>query len=140
MIFFVLINTAIFIMMSFVHVYWALSGNLGKSGVLPTLHDGNPVIDPGIIGTFAVAAAMGIFAFITVGDLGIYEAFIPHDVIKYATIVIGVIFMLRAMGDFKYMGFFKKIKGTHFARNDSSYFSPLCLYLGMSSIAIALLH
>jgi hypothetical protein len=138
MIFFVLINTAIVIMLSFVHVYWALSGNLGKSGVLPTLHDGKPVIEPGIVGTFAVAAALGIFAFITVGDLGIYVAFVPRDVTKYATIAIGIIFLLRAMGEFKYVGFFKSIKDTHFARNDSRYFSPLCLYLGLSSILIAL--
>lgn len=140
MIFFVLINTAIFIMMSFVHVYWALSGDLGKSGVLPTLHDGKPVIDPGIMGTFAIAAALGIFAFITVGDLGIYDAFIPHHFIKYATIVIGSIFLLRAMGEFNYVGFFKRIQGTHFARNDSRYYSPLCLYLGLSSIAIAVFN
>ncbi len=140
MIFFVLINTAFFIMMSFVHVYWALSGNLGKRGVLPTLHDGKPVINPGIVGTFAIAAFLGICAFITIGSLDIYDAFIPHAAIKYATLVITILFLLRAMGDFKYMGFFKKIKGTHFAKNDSRYFSPLCLFLGLGSIAILLLH
>lgn len=127
-------------MMSFVHVYWALNGHLGKSGILPTLHDGKPVIDPGIVGTFAVAAFLGICAFITIGSLDIYDAFIPNTVIKYATLVIAILFLLRAMGDFKYVGFFKKIKGTHFAKNDRLYFSPLCLFLGLSSVAIVLLH
>lgn len=127
-------------MLSFVHVYWALNGSLGKIGVIPTQNDGNPVFEPGIMGTFAVAAALGIFAFITAGDLGIYKAYLSNDFIKYATLIIGILFLLRAMGDFKYVGFFKSIKGTQFAKNDSRYFSPLCLYLGLSSIAIALLH
>lgn len=140
MIFFVLINTVIFIMLSFIHVYWAMDGNLGKEGVIPTLNDGNAVFEPGVVGTFAVAALLGIFAFITVGDMGIYEAFVPHNVIKYATVAIGILFLLRAMGDFKYVGFFKSIKGTLFAKNDNRYFSPLCLYLGISSMAIALYH
>ena len=140
MIFFVLINTAFFIMMSFVHVYLAMNGHLGRRGILPTLHDGKPVINPGIVGTFAIAAFLGICAFITVGSLDIYDAFIPHQVTKYATLVIAIVFLLRAMGDFNYMGFFKKIKGTHFAKNDSRYFSPLCLFLGLSSLAIVVLH
>jgi hypothetical protein len=140
MIFLVLINTAIFIMLSFVHVYWAMNGSLGKEGVIPTLNDGEAVFEPGIVGTFIVAAILGIFAFITTGSLGIFEAFLSNNFIKYVTLAIGILFMLRAMGDFKYVGFFKSIKETPFAKNDSRYFSPLCLYLGLSSIAIALLH
>lgn len=140
MIFLVLINTAIFIMLSFVHVYWAMNGSLGKEGVIPTLNDGEAVFEPGVMGTFIVAAILGIFAFITTGSLGIFEAFLSNNFIKYVTLAIGILFMLRAMGDFKYVGFFKSIKETPFAKNDSRYFSPLCLYLGLSSIAIALIH
>ncbi|MHA3788385.1 DUF3995 domain-containing protein [Flavobacterium hauense] len=140
MIFLVLINTAIFIMLSFVHVYWALNGSLGKNGVVPTQNDGKVLFEPGIMGTFIVAAILGIFAFITAGDLGIYEAYLSAGFIKYATLAIGILFLLRAMGDFKYVGFFKSIKGTLFAKNDSRYFSPLCLYLGLSSVVIALIQ
>jgi hypothetical protein len=117
-----------------------MNGSLGKEGVIPTLNDGEAVFEPGIVGTFIVAAILGIFAFITTGSLGIFEAFLSNNFIKYVTLAIGILFMLRAMGDFKYVGFFKSIKETPFAKNDSRYFSPLCLYLGLSSIAIALLH
>ncbi|RDI14652.1 DUF3995 domain-containing protein [Flavobacterium sp. AG291] len=140
MIFFILINTVIFIMLSFIHVYWAINGSLGKEDVIPTLPDGKAVFEPGIVGTFAVAALLGIFAFVTVGDLGIYNDYLSDDFIKYATLAIGILFLLRAIGDFKYVGFFKTIKETLFAKNDSRYFSPLCLYLGLSSIAIALIQ
>ena len=127
-------------MLSFVHVYWAMGGGLDHNGVIPTFPDGQPVFNPGIVGTFAVAAALGIFAFVTIGNLGIYDEYIPHALIKYATIIIGIIFLLRSMGDFKYVGFFKKIKGTLFAKNDSRYYIPLCLFIGASSIAVAILN
>jgi hypothetical protein len=139
MIFLVLINTAIFIMLSFVHVYWAMNGSLGKEGVIPTVNDSEAVFEPGILGTFAVAAVLGVFAFITTGNLGIFVSFLSNNFIKYFTLAIGILFIIRTVGDFKYVGFFKSIKGTPFAKNDSRYFSPLCLYLGLSSIAIALL-
>lgn len=127
-------------MLSFVHVYWAMGGGLDNNGVIPTFPDGQPVFNPGIVGTFAVAAALGIFAFVTIGNLDIYDEYIPHALIKYATIIIGIIFLLRSMGDFKYVGFFKKIKGTLFAKNDSRYYIPLCLFIGSSSIAVAILN
>lgn len=139
MIFLVLINTALFIMLSFIHVYWAMNGSLGKNGVIPTQNDGKALFEPGIVGTFIVAAILGVFAFITAGDLGIYETYLSAAFIKYSTLIIGILFILRAMGDFRYVGFFKSIKGTLFSKNDSRYFSPLCLYLGISSIAIALI-
>jgi hypothetical protein len=28
--------------------------------------------------------------------------------------------------DFKYVGFFKKVVDTEFARNDTNYFTPIC--------------
>ena len=127
-------------MLSFIHVYWALNGSLGKEGVIPTLPDGKALFEPGILVTFIIAAFLGIFAFVTVGDLGIYNEYLSDDFIKYATLTIGIVFLLGATGDFKYVGFFKTIKGTLFAKNDSRYFSPLCLYLGLSSIAIALIQ
>jgi len=37
---------------------------------------------------------------------------------------------LRAIGEFKYLGFFKKIKNTEFAIADSKLFSPLSLAIG----------
>jgi len=43
----------------------------------------------------------------------------------------GLVFLQRAIGDFKYMGFFKKIKHSNFSRLDSMVSSPLCLLIGI---------
>jgi len=52
---------------------------------------------------------------------------------------IPIIFILRAVGDFNYVGIFKKIKNTEFARADSKIFIPLCLIIGICGITIKLL-
>lgn len=35
-----------------------------------------------------------------------------------------------------YIGFFKKIKNTRFGRNDTKYYSPLCLLIGLLAIVL----
>ncbi|WP_307347298.1 DUF3995 domain-containing protein [Metabacillus malikii] len=45
--------------------------------------------------------------------------------------IITFIFFLRAIGDFKYLGFTKKIKNTNFSKYDTALYTPLCLYLGL---------
>ena len=139
MIFPVLINTSIFILLSFLHVYWAMGGKRGMSAVLPSLEEGHAVFTPGPLITLVVAAAMGIFAFITIGNLDIFRQYINLTIFKYATLAIGLIFTLRAIGDFKYMGFFKKATGTPFAKNDTRYYSPLCVIIAVFTFLIFLL-
>ena len=43
---------------------------------------------------------------------------------------------VRAVGDRKYVGFFKRVRDTEFARRDSRIYSPLCLLLGLGAAAI----
>jgi len=49
------------------------------------------------------------------------------------------IFLLRAIGDFNYVGFFKKIKDTNFGKMDSKYYSPLCLVIAIMGFAVKFL-
>jgi hypothetical protein len=53
-------------------------------------------------------------------------------------LLIAFIFLARAVGDFNYVGFFKRVKRTAFAKNDSRYFAPLCLFIAVTSAVIAL--
>jgi catechol 2,3-dioxygenase-like lactoylglutathione lyase family enzyme len=47
------------------------------------------------------------------------------------------VFLLRAVGDFRLVGFFKRVRGTPFARWDTRLFSPLCVALGLASLWVA---
>lgn len=71
--------------------------------------------------------------------IGIIPVELPGWVLGTAGWLIAIIFLLRAMGDFNYVGFFKKVRETDFAINDSKYYSPLCLGLGLLGIAIELI-
>ncbi len=46
--------------------------------------------------------------------------------------------LLRAVGDFRLVGFFTRTRGTVFARLDTPVFSPLCLVLSFGVFHVAL--
>jgi hypothetical protein len=43
----------------------------------------------------------------------------------------------RAIGEFKYLGFFKRVTGSKFARLDTLLYSPLCLLLAVGVTFVA---
>ena len=50
---------------------------------------------------------------------------------------IGVTFLLRAIGERRYVGFFKRVRGTEFSRWDDRLFSPLCVGISLATFALA---
>lgn len=83
-----------------------------------------------------VAFGLLVFASITLGNLSIFDQWIDIRYIQYGTRIIAVIFIARAIGDFRFIGFTKKIKDTTFARNDTRIYSPMSLTLGVISLII----
>ena len=49
--------------------------------------------------------------------------------------LMAAVFALRAVGDFRCVGFFKRVKDTPFAVWDSRLFSPLCGILSLLALA-----
>ena len=47
--------------------------------------------------------------------------------------------MMRAIGDFKLVGFFKAARGSAFARRDTLLYSPVCLTLALAVGTLAVL-
>lgn len=47
------------------------------------------------------------------------------------------VLVLRAVGDFRLVGFFKRIRGSRFARLDTLLYSPLCFALGAALALMA---
>ena len=45
--------------------------------------------------------------------------------------------LARAIGEFKYVGFFKRVRGSRFARLDTWIYSPLCLLLALGVALVA---
>jgi len=134
------INTIIFLILSSLHFYWALGGTFWYADVLPTNSTGSKRMNPGVMAAFIVAFGILLLAFFTFGNHGIWDEHIKRKYFRYGALLISIIFFLRAIGDFKFIGFFKTVNGTRFAENDTYLFSPLCVLIAVVSILIFLLN
>jgi hypothetical protein len=52
--------------------------------------------------------------------------------------VLAAVFAARAVGDFRYVGFFKRVRDSRFARRDSRLFSPLCAAIALAAAMVGL--
>jgi Protein of unknown function (DUF3995) len=134
-----LANALIFALLGGLHLYWMLGGKWGLEQVLPTrLGSGERMFNSGPVACIVVALGLLGFALYNVG-LGLgFSLGLPFGAEKWGVWVLAGIFLMRAVGDFHYVGFFKKIKDTSFGLMDTRWYVPLCLYLGVSSVWIAL--
>jgi len=138
-----LILVLIFAVLSGFHFYWLFGGLWGLDKAIPSKgNDANSLAIPKIA-TLIVALVLLLFGLIYLekSELIDLQLLIPkafERVASYGLWIIPSIFILRAIGDFKYVGFFKKIKNTTFGKSDSKLFSPLCLTIGLMGILILL--
>ena len=135
---FALLLFLIFLLLSSIHFYWALGGRWGSEAIIP-VKDGNvKAMMPGLLPTLIVAFGLLAFGFFILIKSGLINISLPLWLEKSGLWIIAGIFILRAIGEFKYVGFFKKIKLTKFGQNDTKYYSPLCLLIGILAIFIEL--
>ena len=129
----------IFLLLAALHFYWLFGGKWGLMYAFPTKNDHSHIHTPPKIATFLVACILLFLGFMYFAKSGISTIPIPVWVEKYAYWSVPALFSLRAIGEFKYLGFFKKIKHTRFAKADSRLFSPLCLGIAILAVLIQLL-
>lgn len=133
--------SAVFALLGLVHVYWALGGRLGLQATLPQLpvppgqrQPGEPAqrnaFTPTPSATLAVAAALLGLALAVALRGGLSGTPVQHIALRLVLGAAALVFVARAVGDFRLVGFFKRVKGSAFARMDSRLYSPLCVLLG----------
>lgn len=124
-------------LIALVHVYWALGGRIAKSAALPEI-DGRPAFTPRGPLTLLVAAALSLAALLLAVTGGVVEVPLPRSGLRLLTFGLALVFVARAIGDFRLVGFFKRVKGSRFATLDSLIFAPLCLLLGLAAAWVAI--
>ncbi|MFD2572557.1 DUF3995 domain-containing protein [Spirosoma soli] len=133
-----LVNFLLLSTISVLHVYWALGGRWGFDASLPELN-GQKVLKPRWFDTLVVAgalAAMGLFHLYKLGWLPGLRAIVPTWLERYGLWLMAVLFSLRAIGEFRYVGFFKRVRNSRFAEFDTRYYSPLCLLLSINTLLL----
>jgi hypothetical protein len=87
--------------------------------------------------TLLVAAVLAGVAVLVVLQAGLLGTGAEHPALRWALVGVAAAMLLRAVGDFRLVGFFKKITGSRFALLDTILYSPLCMALGLGLSAVA---
>lgn len=131
-----LLLALIFACLGLLHIYWAVGGNWGSAVAIPSVN-GKRTMNPSALATVLVAVALWLAMCTILGRLGVFGAVLPHWVFYWGSLGISLIFLLRAIGDFRVVGFFKQVRDTGFAHWDTMLFSPLCLFIAVIAFLVA---
>ena len=127
-----ILNSFIFLLLGVVHVYWAIGGQWAIAAVIPTDTNGRKLVNPGSLGTFIIALGLLIFMMVDLTYSGIVVFDLSNDITRNGIFGIGIIFLLRSVGNFNNVGFTKRRKQSLFAKMDTQFYSPLCLFIAIS--------
>ena len=119
------------------HFYWGIGGQYGRTVSVPQRDDGTPLLVPTAAATLAVAAVLTVILV----ALGIYvmpvNVLLPRRLLRAGLVLFGVIFLARGLSWHPYIGLFKRVRTTNFARNDTRFYSPGCIATGLGFLFLA---
>ncbi|WP_168798752.1 DUF3995 domain-containing protein [Herbaspirillum sp. ST 5-3] len=127
----------IFIGLALWHFRMALAPTVAGSGAVPTV-EGKPLFVPSRRATVTVGFALLLAAALVAITDGLIPLAVPKAVPSALSYALALGLLGRAIGEFKYLGFFKRVRGTRFARLDTLVYSPLCLLLSVGVAFVAL--
>ncbi len=76
-----------------------------------------------------MALALGAAALLVLGRAGVIPHMAPPWTYASGAWGLGGVLLLRAIGEFRYVGLFKRVRGTRFATLDTWLYTPLCAML-----------
>lgn len=128
------ILTIIFFTLSIIHFYWALGGKWGFESAIPSNAQGIKILQPSTVDCIAIGSLLLLFGFLYYfSETSLKNKFLD-SIRKLLLWIIPIIFLIRSIGDFRFIGFFKQVKGTEFANLDNVFYSPLCLIIAVIGI------
>jgi hypothetical protein len=119
------------------HFYMALLPGSGSGGAVPSVK-GKPLFAPSRKATVAVGAVLLLFSALVAATAGLMSVGLPRVALSWLSYALAAGLLARAVGEFKYVGFFKRVRGTKFATLDTLVYSPLCLLLAAGVALVAL--
>lgn len=128
---------AIFAALAALHFVWALRGGAGLEGFVPT-DEGRAVLTPGPLASVLVGGALAAAGLVAACRAELFCVGLPSWMARGGIWVVALLFAARAIGDFRYAGFFKRVRGTRFAQRDTWLFSPLCVLIAVLAAVVGL--
>jgi hypothetical protein len=135
------VATAIISFAAAFHFHWAFGGRRGFAVSLPQRPDGEPVLRH-LLHLWRPAALLVALGLVVLGALVAAKA-VPLDhgldprLLDLLLLGAGIAFVARSIVPNRYVGFFKRLRSTRWARYDTRLYSPLFLMLGLCLILVA---
>lgn len=129
----------IFIILGGFHFYWLFGGKWGLASVIPSKSNIESSVPIPKSATLIVAIVLVLFGLLYLVKSELIVCNLPHWITVYGYWLLPVLFIIRAIGDFRYVGFFKKIKNTKFAKSDTQLFVPLCTLIGLIGLLLQII-
>lgn len=118
----------VFVVLAAWHFRMALRPPTGAGGAVPSV-SGKPLFVPSKKATAAVGVALLLFAGLVAANAGLVDVGVPPSLLSWLSLALAAGLLARAVGEFRHVGFFKRVRGTRFATLDTLVYSPLCLSL-----------
>jgi len=136
---YILINANILTAIGILHIYWLLGG---RNSIEYFFAANSPFrkknIKPKKLKLIITSIALFIMAFFFIEQMAGFTKIFNADAFKWGNKIIAVIFVLRAFGNFTYLGFTKSFKKGTFAKLDTYLYSPVCLMIAVLAYLLSL--
>lgn len=97
------------------------------------------LFSPPVMVTFVVGFAFLLGVFVFLGRLGLFSPLEPRSVYQWLPWIYAAVFLARIVGDFHFVGLFKKVKNTTFSSLDNILFMPICAILCFCSCVVGMI-
>ena len=128
----ILFNLSVLIALTTIHFFWLVGGKTGMKYAFP--HNSKhkkKMYHPGKFILFITTIVLAGMTWFCVAQTGSFNSILNNDTIRWGNRITGIIFILRAIGNFKYIGFTKTFKEGEFAQLDTYVYCPLCLVIAI---------
>ena len=134
-----IIVCAVFALLALWHFVMAFGDLSGQSAAVPS-DEGKPLFTPSRAATMAVGVALILFGLLVAATSGMLQIGLPKILLVWLSSALALGLLARAIGDLKYVGFLKRVRGSRFARMDTWVYSPLCLLMAAGVASVAYQH
>lgn len=116
------------VLLAGLHAYWGVGGRWAADAAVPQRADASPAFKPGPWACFAVSAACAVLAALLVWP----SVAVAPQPVRVLLWIAQAVFVVRAVGDGRQVGFSKADHGTEFAQADDALYSPLVVGLAFA--------
>jgi hypothetical protein len=127
---------AAYLAISLLHVFWAMGGRFGAAAAIPS-RDGRLVFQPGRAATLCVGVMIAGCSAMLCAWTGVLPLRLPHVALRGAVGFLGLVMFARAVGDFRYVGLFRAVRESAFARMDRWVYTPFSIAAGVLLVTSA---